>query len=64
MHASENDDSSLTGSQADLPNYDSTGRHLILNKNPRSGQSYFNTNRWKSSGHSATPNAGRFKAAF
>lgn len=41
---SENDDNSLTGSQADLPNYDPKGGHLLLNKNPRSGQIYFNTN--------------------
>jgi hypothetical protein len=41
---SENDDNSLTGSQADLPNYDPTGGHLYSNKNPRSGQPYFNTN--------------------
>jgi hypothetical protein len=41
---SENDDNSLTGSQADLPNYDPSGGHLILNKNPRSGQMYFNAN--------------------
>ena len=41
---SENDDNSLTGSQADLPNYDPSGGHLVLNKNPRSGQMYFNTN--------------------
>jgi hypothetical protein len=41
---SETDDNSLTGSQADLPNYDPSGGHLILNKNPRSGQVYFNTN--------------------
>lgn len=43
---SENDDNSLTGSQADLPNYNPTGGHLIVNKNPRSGQMYFNTARF------------------
>jgi len=41
---SENDDNSLTGSQADLPNYDPHAGPLFINKNPRSGQMYFNTN--------------------
>jgi hypothetical protein len=41
---SENDDNSLTGSQADLPNYDPTGGHLIVQKNPRKGGPYFNVN--------------------
>jgi hypothetical protein len=38
---SENDDQSLTGTGADLPDY--TPDHLIINKNPRSGLPYFNT---------------------
>lgn len=38
---SESDDQSLTGTSADLPNY-APGR-LVTNKNPRSGNPYFNT---------------------
>ena len=38
---SENDDQSLTGTSADLPDY--TPGRLYNNKNPRSGQPYFNT---------------------
>jgi Carboxypeptidase regulatory-like domain/TonB dependent receptor len=51
---SENDDNSLTGSQADLPNYDPTGGHLFMNKNPRSGEPYFNVN------HFSLENLGTF----
>lgn len=39
---SENDDRSLTGTSADLPNYDPTAGRLLLNTNPRSGKAYFN----------------------
>jgi len=39
---SENDDQSLTGTGADLPNYNPKGGKLILNKNPRLGLPYFN----------------------
>jgi len=38
---SENDDRSLTGTGADLPDY--TPGHLIINNDPRSGLPYFNT---------------------
>jgi hypothetical protein len=41
---SENDDNSLTGTQADLPNYNPQGGKLYVNKNPRSGLPYFNPN--------------------
>ena len=37
---SENDDQSLTGINADLPNY--TPGHLVINKDPRKGLPYFN----------------------
>jgi hypothetical protein len=45
---SENDDNSLTGTQNteapyDLPDYTPSGGSLYVNKNPRSGQPYFNT---------------------
>lgn len=39
---SEGDDNSLTGTSADLPNYNPSGGKLIVNKNPRSGLPYFN----------------------
>ena len=38
---SENDDNSLSGTSADLPNY--TPGHLVINKDPRKGLPYFNT---------------------
>ncbi len=41
---SENDDRSLTGTSADLPNYDPTAGHLLVSTNPRSGKPYFNAN--------------------
>ncbi|WP_446744907.1 carboxypeptidase regulatory-like domain-containing protein [Silvibacterium acidisoli] len=41
---SEGDDRSLTGTSADLPNYDPTGGKLYADKNPRHGNPYFNTN--------------------
>ena len=44
----ESDDNSVTGTQGgeaqiDLPDYTPDGSPLFVNKNPRSGQSYFNT---------------------
>jgi len=39
---SENDDNSLTGTNADLPDYNPAGGKLIINKNPRKGLPYFN----------------------
>jgi hypothetical protein len=39
---SEGDDNSLTGTSADLPNYNPHAGKLIVNTNPRSGQPYFN----------------------
>lgn len=39
---SENDDNSLTGINADLPNYDPTLGKLAGNHNPRTGGHYFN----------------------
>ena len=39
---SENDDNSLSGTNADLPNYNPKAGKLILNKNPRLGLPYFN----------------------
>ena len=41
---SEDDDNSLTGTQADLPNYSPQGGKLIIHRNPRSGLPYFNPN--------------------
>jgi hypothetical protein len=38
---SENDDQSLTGTGSDLPDY--TPGKLVINKDPRSGLPYFNT---------------------
>ncbi|MCU1226913.1 MAG: Cna domain protein [Edaphobacter sp.] len=40
----ENDDNSLTGTNADLPSYDPTKGKLSGNHNPRTGGTYFNTN--------------------
>jgi hypothetical protein len=41
----ETDDNSLTGSSADLPNYNPSGGRLIINSNPRKmGGLYFNPN--------------------
>jgi hypothetical protein len=41
---SEGDDNSLTGTGADLPNYNPQGSKLIVNTNPRKGLPYFNPN--------------------
>lgn len=41
---SEQDDRSLTGTGADLPSYDPSAGPLYVNKNPRSGEPYFNPN--------------------
>jgi hypothetical protein len=47
IQLSETDDNSLSGTFADtidIPSYASNGSHLFVNKNPRSGQPYFNPN--------------------
>jgi hypothetical protein len=47
VQLSENDDNALTGAfsaSIDVPSYTGNGSHLIVNRNPRSGQPYFNPN--------------------
>jgi hypothetical protein len=47
VQINENDDNSLSGTYADTidePSYANDGSHLFVNRNPRSGQPYFNPN--------------------
>jgi hypothetical protein len=47
VQLSENDDRSLSGTSSDsidVPSYAANGSKLFVNKNPRSGQPYFNPN--------------------